>query len=289
MIPVPPRHVGPELLDDPATVAAAPDEVAASFAEIRRLNRIAGGTSAVLRALRPLLPVTEASLDISPAGTQSRTSETHVQEVSPADAPLPTPGAHVLGTGAADTPIPATETRILDVGTGTADTPLALLHWAARHDRRAAVTGLDVSPTLLAEARRLVGTAPVTLVQGDARALPFPDAACDVAICLGVLHHFDEPEAVVVLREMWRVSRVGIVVVDLRRGYGMYALAWLALHLLSRNRFTRHDGLLSVLRAYTPPELTRLAHTAALPAPRVQRTLPGLQVLTARHIPIRPP
>jgi ubiquinone/menaquinone biosynthesis C-methylase UbiE len=231
MIPVPPRHRGRELLDDPAVVAASPREVAASFAEIRRLNRLAGGTRAVRRALQPLLPAGEA--------------------------------------------------RVLDVGTGTADTPLALLAWAARVGRPLHLTGLDISPTLLTEARRLVGNAPVTLVEGDARSLPWPDGAFDVAVSLGVLHHFSEAEASGVLREMARVSRRGIVVVDLRRSYPMYWLARIALRLLTRNRFTRNDGVLSVLRAYTPEELAMLARDAGLQAVSVRTVLPGLVTLTA--------
>jgi ubiquinone/menaquinone biosynthesis C-methylase UbiE len=231
---VPPRHRGPELLDDQRLVAASRDEVAESFREIRRLNRISGASWLVIRQTRALLPPSRGS--------------------------------------------------VLDVGTGTADTPLAMLRWAARHGIHLSVTGLDVSPTMLEEARRLVGDAPVSLVQGDARRLPFVAEEFDVAVSLGVLHHFDEEDAVQVLREMWRVSRFGIVVTDLERSYLHYWLARLSLRFLTHNRFTRQDGALSVLRAYTPDELRRLAERAGIPALSVRRHLPVLQVLLARKV-----
>jgi hypothetical protein len=99
---------------------------------------------------------------------------------------------------------------------------------------------------------------------------------------LGVLHHFDETDACQVLREMWRVARVGIVAADLERSYPLYFGAQLALRTIVRHPVTRHDGLISVRRSFTAPELRALAQTAGLSGAKVRRHRLFLQILTAR-------
>jgi hypothetical protein len=63
---------------------------------------------------------------------------------------------------------------------------------------------------------------------------------------------------------MAELARLGFVVSDFRRGRLAWAAVWLATRAVSRNRMTRHDGPLSVRRAYTPSELARLAARADL-------------------------
>lgn len=126
------------------------------------------------------------------------------------------------------------------------------------------MTACDISEDVLAEARSVVGDAPIDLVSADVRRLPWPDRSFDLVTCNLALHHLGPGDAERALREMWRVARRAMVVVDLERGYTAYIGAWLATHVLVRNRLTRHDGPLSVLRAYTAQELGDLARRAGL-------------------------
>jgi SAM-dependent methyltransferase len=89
--------------------------------------------------------------------------------------------------------------RVLDVATGPGYVAAA----AAR--RGAEVTGLDFSAGMVAIAKsRYPG---IAFREGDAQALPFPDASFDaVLICFGLLHFPDADEA---LREAARVLRPG--------------------------------------------------------------------------------
>ena len=127
---------------------------------------------------------------------------------------------------------------ILDIGTGAADIPLALLARSARAGRRLRVTGIDSRPEVLAAAvvRRpaLGATAGLELHVGDGRSLPFPDRSFDIAHASLLVHHLDPTAAVVLLREMGRVARRGIVVNDLLRGRGAWLGAWLLSHLATR-------------------------------------------------------
>ena len=156
--------------------------------------------------------------------------------------------------------------EILDLATGSGDIPYVLAAWAARNARPVRMTVTDLSPRILAEARRtLAGIANVTYAVCDARAVPLPDGSFDIALCSLSLHHFPPRDAVRVLREMERLCRVGFIVNDIRRCAPGYLAAWAASRVATRNRLTRHDMPLSVRRAYTPRELRAILHEAEIP------------------------
>lgn len=92
----------------------------------------------------------------------------------------------------------------LDVATGTGHTALAL----ASHLEQ--MTGVDITPEMLAEAERLrenQGLANVTFMIADAHSLPFPDEAFDLVTCRRAAHHFSDIRKA--LAEMRRVLRPG--------------------------------------------------------------------------------
>jgi ubiquinone/menaquinone biosynthesis C-methylase UbiE len=155
--------------------------------------------------------------------------------------------------------------EILDLATGCGDIPLSLVAWAQRQGRPLHLTVTDRSPEILAEARRTLGGVPgVTFSVCDARAVPMPERSFDVVLCSLALHHFAPEEAVQVLREMDRLSRTGFIVNDIRRSLPGFLAAWSASRFATRNRLTRHDMPLSVLRAYTPDELRALLRQAGI-------------------------
>lgn len=103
--------------------------------------------------------------------------------------------------------------RGLDVGCGTGRL-LAFLHGAWPGMR---LTGLDLSPPYLAEARRLIGhTARVKLGEGAAESLPFDDASLDLVVSSFLLHELPPDIRAAAFREMARVLRPGglVVIVD---------------------------------------------------------------------------
>lgn len=161
---------------------------------------------------------------------------------------------------------------LLDVGTGGADIPRALARWARRAGRRIRILALDRDPAMLAFARQASASYPeIVLLQGDALALPVRPDSIDIAISALTLHHLEPAAAVRYLAEMDAAARIGLVVNDLVRSRAAYAIVWLATRALTRNRMSRHDGPLSVLRAYTPDEVRALCEKAGLFAARVIR------------------
>jgi ubiquinone/menaquinone biosynthesis C-methylase UbiE len=154
---------------------------------------------------------------------------------------------------------------VLDVGAGAADIPVALARWARRRGRRIRVLALDRDSATLRYARGYAAAYPeITLVQGDALALPAPPGSVDVVISAMTLHHLQPEEAVRYLAEIDTVSRLGWVVNDLVRGRVAHRLVWAATRLFSRNAMARHDGPMSILRSYTPSELASLCEKAGL-------------------------
>ncbi len=158
-----------------------------------------------------------------------------------------------------------TPVTLLDIATGSGDIPRALVHWGRRRGYDLHVLATDVSEDVLAVARRETADEPTIAVEAcDARSLPYHDGAFDIAVCSLALHHFPRAEAVQALAEMDRVSRRGIIVNDLVRTWPGYVGAWLLGNATTTNRLTRHDAPLSILRAFTPDELTVLAREAGL-------------------------
>ncbi len=146
---------------------------------------------------------------------------------------------------------------ILDVGAGSGELLGELGKWVS--NRHATLVGVEINT----EAARSIRDRDIFAIQSDALHLPFADNSFDYAFCSLFLHHLDDKAAAVLLREMARVVRGRIFVIDLNRhptAYYVYKIVgWPFLQ-----RFTLDDGALSILRSRTPDELRSLAETAGL-------------------------
>ena len=154
--------------------------------------------------------------------------------------------------------------RILDVGTGAADIPLAVAGWAATHGVPIEIVGLDVveATTELARARTArVGV--ISIVTGDLFTYAAQGAVFDYVIANLFLHHIEPAQTAAALEACDRLARRGLLVSDLRRSWPSL-LAVSALSHAAGNRIVRHDGPLSVRRAFRRDELHALARQSGL-------------------------
>ncbi len=148
---------------------------------------------------------------------------------------------------------------LLDLASGVGDQAATLVTAGARHGVAVETIALDRRPELL----RRAATRGAQPVAADSSALPFATGSVDVVICCQFLHHLDESGIVALMRECTRIARHVVVVADLRRSWFAAAGLWLASWPLGMHPVSRHDGLVSVLKGFTPAELAALLTTAA--------------------------
>jgi SAM-dependent methyltransferase len=168
------------------------------------------------------------------------------------------------------------QATLLDVGTGLGDIPCRAREVARKVGVDLTTVGLD-SALELARASRPVLTLAVC---GDALRLPFADHSVDIVMCSQVLHHFEGADALELLREMNRVARVRVIVSDLRRSWIAAAGLWLASFPLRFHAVSRHDGVVSVMRGFTPEELVDTVRDAVARKTVVHRRR-GFRVTTS--------
>ncbi|MDX2162376.1 MAG: methyltransferase domain-containing protein [bacterium] len=206
------------------------DDVRASLNDMWRLNRVTGGLDAFMRLLVPRLAA---------------------------------PGTAAL--------------HVADLGAGSGRLAGYVRAWACRRGKPMRVYALDLSARNLKIAQEIAqrGYAthttapPLALIQADALALPFAPSAIDYYISTLILHHFEPDALIALLRHTFERAGRGIVMSDITRG----ALAHIGFRAVQPfagpHPITRHDGLVSLRRAYTPDELRAFAHAAGLAGARV--------------------
>jgi SAM-dependent methyltransferase len=130
---------------------------------------------------------------------------------------------------------------VVEIGCGTGH----FCRWLRTKNLK--VTGLDISPAMLAEAHRLDGA---DYVMGDALRLPFLDRAFDLAVLITTLEFVSDP--LCALREAARVARRGLILGVLNR--------W---SLLALRHWLSGKPPWNSARFFGPYELMRLVRVAA--------------------------
>jgi ubiquinone/menaquinone biosynthesis C-methylase UbiE len=219
------RTVIAELLDSDI---GTPQEIAASLADLRRINRWFGGIATTRAMLRDAL-----TNRISKSNNDGNAG----------------PGGVVT---------------LLDVGAGSGDVPLSLFREFDTESFRLRVILLDHSPLHLRASNDLRGSNAKSSyrVAGDALRLPFHDGSLDLVSCALLAHHLEPDEIIQFVNEALRVARVAVLINDLRRSWLHLALVY-AGFVFFRSRFTRHDAPASVRRAYTRQELAAILRSTS--------------------------
>jgi hypothetical protein len=159
---------------------------------------------------------------------------------------------------------------VVDVGGGRGDFAVRVVRWARRRRRTVRILLVDSDPAVLALARWHTEHYPeISLVRADAAALPLRRRAADVAVASLTLHHLDGQAATGCLASMASAAALAVVN-DLLRTRLSLALVWITTRALRLHPVSRHDGPMSVRRAYSAAEIAALAARAGLHA-RIRR------------------
>jgi SAM-dependent methyltransferase len=170
---------------------------------------------------------------------------------------------------------------VLDIGAGSGELLRVVAQWARSLGHEAQLVGLELNErsaqSIVEESRSFDE---IHSVRDNALRLPFRDGSFDYAMCSLLAHHFSDDDLVAVLGEMSRVARRRVCIIDLHRHPIAYFFYTTVGRLFLRNRLLREDGALSILRAFVPTELLRLARLAGLRSARIERRFPYRLVLS---------
>jgi 2-polyprenyl-3-methyl-5-hydroxy-6-metoxy-1,4-benzoquinol methylase len=155
---------------------------------------------------------------------------------------------------------------ILDIGSGSGDVNLKLLKWADANKIKLHITLVDITEEACEEARMFFHNEQrIQVIRCDVFALK--EAVADVVTATQFVHHFREEELSAVVSSMMQASRLGIVINDLHRHWLSWTAVWLTTRAISKNRYIRNDGPLSVAKGFRSEDWRRLRQ--ALEAPEL--------------------
>jgi 2-polyprenyl-3-methyl-5-hydroxy-6-metoxy-1,4-benzoquinol methylase len=155
---------------------------------------------------------------------------------------------------------PTGRARVLDLGCGGGDLARSLVRWARSDGFDLEVVGVDPDPRAIAAAERQT-TAGVTFRTRSSGDLVAAGERFDVVVSNHVLHHLDDAERTGFLQDSAALAVSRSVHSDIRRSVSAYRLYAIAAPVVAAGTFILEDGLRSIRRSFTVPELA-----AALPS-----------------------
>jgi 2-polyprenyl-3-methyl-5-hydroxy-6-metoxy-1,4-benzoquinol methylase len=152
--------------------------------------------------------------------------------------------------------------KVLDVGSGGSDI-------FGNNKENLSVTALDRNPRTCDYIRQ---HSPFTVICGDAQRLPFESKSFDVVHASLFLHHFSEKDITILLLSFAEVSKIGIIINDLRRSILALAGIKILTMIFSKSSMVKNDAPLSVLRGFSRNELQNILNDCGFKHFVIKRT-----------------
>lgn len=147
---------------------------------------------------------------------------------------------------------------MLDMGCGNGD----MLREVAKFGKKAGynfiLIGIDANQHTIDYAKELSVNYPeISYLYQDVFSEEFQHLQYDLVLATLFLHHFNEDDIVKLLAPILKKAKLGMVVNDLNRNIIAYYL-FSFLCLFIKNKMTKEDGLVSILRAFKKSDLERI-------------------------------
>jgi len=161
--------------------------------------------------------------------------------------------------------LPADRTvTVVDVGSGYGDMVRKIDRWAEQSGFRLELTGIDLNPwSAKAATEATPAGRAIRYVTADIFDYPLTHRN-DIVISSLLTHHLDDTTLVRFIRLMEANAGIGWFVNDLRRSAVAYHLFRVASQALRFHPFVRHDGPISIARAFAVSDWKRLIATAGV-------------------------
>lgn len=178
------------------------------------------------------------------------------------------------------------QVRILDIGSGYGDTLRRIEKWARGKGIAVQLTGLDLNPDSTAIAAEATPAhRRIQWVTGDIFAYE-PQPPPHLIVTSLMAHHLTDAEIVRLLQWMEARAIAGWFINDLSRNIVPYRLLAAFTQLAGLHPFVRHDGPVSIARAFLPEDWQRYCAAAGLtPADYVVRGFTPARLCVARSKP----
>ena len=152
---------------------------------------------------------------------------------------------------------------IADLGCGGGDMLKLLADWGRRNSRSLKLVGIDANPHIIDFARTNCEDYPeISFETVDVFSLDFQQKKYDIAMGTLFYHHFSCAQLVNLFSKLIHQARIGIVINDIHRHWLAYYSIRLLTKLFSKSAMVKFDAPLSVLRAFTKPELVDIMSRA---------------------------
>lgn len=154
--------------------------------------------------------------------------------------------------------LPARRLRLVDIGCGRGDGLRAIARWGQRNGVELELVGLDANEATIREAREHSrDRREIRYVAGDAFGAALRDLEPDVVTASLIFHHFTTVEIAEFLPYLMTQTPI-LVVSDLHRHPVAHAGFRALTKVLGASPMTRHDGAVSIRRAFTRDDWAQL-------------------------------
>ena len=157
------------------------------------------------------------------------------------------------------------EYHIVDLGCGSGDVLRFIARWARTHQYRVKLTGVDINADAINYLYIQSKEYPeITGIVSDYIDYIENCEQIDIVHCGLFCHHLDDMKLMRLFNFLKTCSSKGVVINDLQRNPVAYYSVWFLTRLLNGTTLAKHDGPVSVLRAFKRSELEWLIQNAGL-------------------------
>ncbi|RXG13414.1 methyltransferase family protein [Leeuwenhoekiella aestuarii] len=153
---------------------------------------------------------------------------------------------------------------IVDLGCGDGAMLRKIADFARKNKFDFQLLGLDLNAKSIALAKsKSANYSEIEYFQKNILQLNKDTFSCDIITSTLTMHHFTDVEIQTFLMQFLSISKLGVVINDLQRSRVAYVLFKAFSVVFMKTHIARHDGLISIKRAFTKNEL--LTFTQKLP------------------------
>lgn len=148
--------------------------------------------------------------------------------------------------------------KIIDLGCGGGDVLLTIQRWAQRNNKTIDLLGVDSQKIIVDYAKKNTKQYPnIRIEQLDIFSEAFKNKRFDIVCLNNVCHHFSDEQMIQLITCLKAQTQLAIVINDLQRNPIAYFFCKWMTQLLRFSAFAKHDGPLSILKAFQIQDLRK--------------------------------